>query len=107
MIRSHTIHDEAAESLTVTLRCTPDPTGGTVEFALSARGTNTPGTWHAGQLGTWSSATGGVDALTPTIGGASAVLEMTAGNAYWLWFKLVVDSETFVDVAATVVCPGS
>lgn len=107
-IAAHTIHNEAAASLDVTLRVTPDPTSATPQFALSAKGTNTPGTfsngaWKSGS--TWSSTTGQIVATTPTIGG-SATLAVTAGLEYWLWYKLVVGSETFVDVCAVVVCPG-
>lgn len=107
MIESHTIHNEAAASLDVTLRITPDPTSSTPQFALSARGVNTPGTfsngaWRAGS--TWSSTTGQIVATTPTIGGAGT-LAITAGD-WWLWMKLTVGSETFVEVCAVISCPA-
>lgn len=108
MIESHVIHNEAAASLDVTLRVTPDPSASTPQFALSAKGTNTPGTfsngaWQAGS--TWSSTTGQIVATTPTIGG-SGTLAITAGSEYWLWSKLAVGSETFVDICAVISCPA-
>ena len=108
MIQSHEIHDEAAASLDVTLRVTPDPTASTPQFALSAKGTNTPGTFSSGAWksgSTWSSTTGQIVATTPTIG-AAGTLVIAAGSSYWLWYKLTVGSETFVDKCAIVECPG-
>lgn len=108
MIESHEIHNEAAASLDVTLRVTPDPSSSTPQFALSAKGTNTPGTfsngaWRSGS--TWSSTTGQIVATTPTIG-AAGTLVVAAGSSYNLWYKLVVGSETYVGICAYVFCPG-
>lgn len=108
MIDTHVIHNEAAASLDVTLRVTPDPTSSTPQFALSARGVNTPGSWSSGAWrsgSTWSSTTGQIVATTPTIGG-SGTLVVAAGVEYWLWYKLTVGSETFVDKCAIVECPA-
>ena len=107
-MNTHIIHDEAAASLDVTLRVTPDPTASTPQFALSAKGTNTPGSFSSGAWrsgSTWSSTTGQIVATTPTIGGAGT-LAITAGSEYWLWSKLTVGSETFVDIVAVISCPA-
>lgn len=105
MIETHEIHNEAVESLDVTLEITPDPTGATPQFALSAKGVNTPGTFFNGTLGTWDSTTRRVTCRTPTIGG-SGTLAITAGNSYSVWYRVTVSSETFVGICATIVCPG-
>lgn len=102
----HEIHNEGAESLDVTIEVVPDPTGVTPQFALSAHGVNTPGSWSNGTLGTWSSATKRVTCTTPTIGGSGASLEVTAGARYHVWYKLVVGGETFVRICADVICPA-
>jgi hypothetical protein len=101
----HVIHNESAESLTVVLKVTPDPTGSTPQFALSAHGTTDPGSFSNGTLGTWSTSTKRVTCTTPTIGGAGT-LQIAAGSRYHLWYKLVVGGETFVDICADIVCPG-
>jgi len=108
LIDTHVIHNEAAASLDVTLRVTPDPTSATPQFALSVKGVYTPGSfsngaWRSGS--SWSSTTGQIVATTPTIGG-SGTLAITAGVDYWLWYKLTVGSETFVDRCAIVECPA-
>lgn len=107
-MNTHEIHNEAAESIDVTLRVTPDPTAATPQFALSVKGVKTPGTfangaWRSGS--TWSSTTGQIVATTPTIGGAGSLV-ITAGTEYTVWSKVVVGSETFVRECAYVVCPG-
>lgn len=108
MRNTYTIHDDgsAAESLDVTLEVTPDPTGATPQFALSADGVNTPGSWSNGTLGTWSSTTKKVTCTSPTIGGTSATLQLTAGARYHLWVKLAAGAETYVRIAADIYCPG-
>ena len=104
-ILTHEIHNEAAESVDVTLRITPDPTAATPQFALSVKGVNTPGSFSNGAwLGTWSSTTTQIVATSPTIGG-SGTLAVTAGSEWWLWCKVIVGSETFVRVCAVIVCP--
>ncbi len=108
MIETHTIHDEAAESLDVTLRVTPDPTAATPYFAISAKGVNTPGAFIAGSWRTsWVSTTGEITALTPTVGGAGAgaTLAVAPGGEYWIWGKVTVGAETFVRICAVAVCP--
>jgi hypothetical protein len=107
MIATHIIHDDGCESLDIVVRVTPDPTGGSASFALSTKGVNTPGAWSAGVLGSWDSTTKHLAVLTPTIGASAlgATLPVTAGNTYWLWYRIVVGTETFVDVAAIIVCP--
>ena len=83
------------ESLEVPIASSVDPTSGTVAFALSAPGAATPGAYSSGQWsGTWSSATGRVTAITPTIG-ATGSMTIAAGNAYDLWVRVSgVGSET-------------
>lgn len=107
-METHEIHNEAAESIDVTSRFMPDPTSATPYFALSAKGTNTPGTffegaWRTGS--TWSSTTGQIIATTPTIG-ADGSLVIAAGTDYWLWQRVTVGFETFVDKVAIISCPG-
>lgn len=106
MIDARTIHNEAAVSLDVVLKVTPNPTGSTPQFALSAEGVNTPGSFSNGSLGTWNASTRLVTCTTPTIGGSGATLQMTPGNRYWLWYKLVVGGETFCDPCETIYCPA-
>lgn len=105
MIETHTIHNEAAESLDVTLEITPDPTGATPQFAISAKGVNTPGSFSNGTLGAWSSTTKRVTCTTPTIGGAGT-LPIVAGGSYHVWYRVTVGAETFVGICAHVVCPA-
>lgn len=106
MTTTHEIHNEAAESLDVTLEVVPDPTAATPQFALSAKGVNTPGSFANGAWnGTWSSTTTRIVATTPTIGGSGS-LAITAGAEYALWYKVVVGSETFVGICAYIVCPA-
>lgn len=104
MIETHVIYPGDARSIDVTSRFTPDPTSATPYFALSVKGTNTAGTYSAGAWragSTWSSTTGQIVATTPTIG-AAASLATTAGIDYFLWQKVTVGSETFVDIVAVI-----
>lgn len=106
MRETFTIHNEAAISRDVVIEITPDPTGATPQFALSAEGVNTPGSWSNGTLGTWSASTKKVTCTSPTIGGTSATLQLTVGARHHLWIKLVAGGETFVDIVEDIYCPG-
>jgi len=79
------LESSTVEALTVTFRANSDPTGDTVEFALTAATVSDPSGWSAGSWGTYAS--GSVTATTPTIG-ASATLPITEGSSYLLWARI-------------------
>lgn len=106
MIETHTILPGDVRSIDVESKFTPDPSAATPYFALSVKGVKTPGTYAAGAWksgSTWSSITGHIEATTPTIG-ATGSLATTAGVDYWVWQKVTVGSETFVDICMVVTC---
>ena len=94
---SGTVHLRAVtvESLEVPIESSVDPTSGTVAFAVSAPGAASPGAYSSGQWsGSWSSSTGRVTAITPTLG-ASGSITIAAGSAYDLWARVTgIGSET-------------
>jgi hypothetical protein len=104
-VRTHIVHDEAAVSIDVDSRFTPDPTSTPPEFALTPAGSSNPTGWVAGGWSTaWDASTRLVTATTPTIGGAGSLV-VAPGNTYRLWQKAVAGGETFVDIVAQVACP--
>ncbi len=90
-----TAESAGVRSFLWTGRFTSDPTGDTVEFAVtdpSALGdaATSPGaTWTAGAWsGSWNSATQLASTTTPTFGSSSADLELTEGTRYELWVRV-------------------
>lgn len=82
-----TIESASIETLTVTLRSTSDPTGGDVEYVVTASSATSPsGTWQAGSWGSYANKI--VTSTTPTLGASGATLELTEGNEYTLWVRV-------------------
>lgn len=81
----------ASENFTVD--APSDPTGSDVEFAVTQGDTAQPSTWVAGSWGTWSSTTGEVSVVSPTMGDdGSEALTVSIGS-YYLWARWTVGSE--------------
>lgn len=80
-----------------------DPTGTAPEFVVTVSTATSPsGTWVAGTWdGAWDSATGRVEALSPTIGAAGA-LAITEAGRYILWVRWTIAPEQPVKRAAFI-----
>ena len=79
-----------------------DPTGGAVEFQMTAHNVTSPtGSWTAGSWnGSWNSTTGKVTALSPIIGSGSFAL--TEGTLYKLWVRWTIGSENPTVLAGVI-----
>ena len=84
-----------------------DPTGDDIEWLVTSGDTDPDpaGTWTAGTwTGTWSSATGRVDARSPTVGGSTAAIDLdaTGEGEYVLWCRWTAGTSRPVKDVATV-----
>jgi hypothetical protein len=86
----HGINPGSRQTVRATLISQADPTAASVEF-LTTSGNTDPdpdGSWVAGSwLGSWSSSTGKVEALSPTVGAAGSDIELAAEGEYVLWVR--------------------
>lgn len=90
------LYDETLEALEVPVTTTLDPTDTDPQFALSAVGADTPGTWRTGSWsGAWDPTTKRATAVTPLIGSAGTLV-VEPGSSYRLWIKVAAGSETAV-----------
>ena len=99
--KNYSVTKSGKRSFRVDFRCHDDPTGGTIEFYLTASRTAEPdpGEWAAGNWGSYEALVGRAEADTPTIGNATAGMDITAFDEgrYVLWYRLSVGSE--IDIA--------
>ena len=88
-------NDSSRISFYVKLRCRDNPTGGTVEFGVSADDVTPPSNWAAGTWGTYGATTGLTSANTPTIGGSGAAVDLTSFETgdLVLWYRITVGAE--------------
>ena len=95
------IESASVEALSVDLESDSDPTGGDVEFQVTATTVTSPdsGSWTAGSWGSY--ANGRVTATTPTLGGSGALISLTESTPVTLWIR--VGSATILKVATVVV----
>lgn len=92
-VAMRTIESTTAHYIGVYVHTTSDPTGGNVDFALTAT-TTQPTSWQTGTWsGTFDATTGRVLALTP-LTGASQTLDVTPDTDYDLWARWTVGAET-------------
>ena len=104
-LREVTLYAATVESVKVTVDTDADPTGTAPQFALSAVEATAPGNFSTGSWsGSWASATGYTDALTPTIG-SGGTLVIASGSRYWVWVKVTLSGEVAVWPAFELRCP--
>lgn len=75
-----------------------DPTDGSVAFAFTTDSNDAPTTWHPGS---WDTTLIGTYVGQVLVGPAAAVLP--SGVAY-VWVRVVLDGETVIRQAGTVIC---
>lgn len=100
-----TLYPTTKESVQVEIRTPSDPGVTPPEFALSAVGASSPGTFGTGSWsGSWDSATGKRLAISPTLGpSGTAALAIETGDSYALWARVTLSNEVAVWVVATIV----
>lgn len=82
-------------SFHVTLKVRADPTSGIVAFGVTDSKTVPPTTFVAGNWDTYNELIGQVEADTPTMGSASAAIDLTntTPGRLVLWYRLTVGAE--------------
>jgi hypothetical protein len=97
------IDDTTVERLEVELVSRTDPTGSDVEFSFTGAAAVDPGAWVVGAwAGPWDARNGRVKALTPTVGAASAQIELAEGFTYRVWVRWTSGAEVPVKAAGFV-----
>lgn len=84
---------------TITAESGDPSTSGTAAFAVNEDQSTAPaaGSFEDGEwVGSYDADTDKIGFATPTIGASGATLELTAGNTYSLWIRVVDGSETWV-----------
>ena len=96
MTTTVTLWASTLESLEVQIATDADPTATAPQFALSAAGATSPGTFQAGTWSTtWNASTQRTTARTPNIG-SGGTLSITSGTSYLLWAKVTLGGEVAV-----------
>lgn len=95
----------SVEKLRATVYSTADPTGGAVEWQLTAIGAvpATGAAWKAGTWGTWDAADQTATTVSPPV---VATLGATAGSRYRVWVRWTAAGETPERIAGELVVGG-
>jgi hypothetical protein len=96
MTTTVTLWAATVESLEVSISTDVDPTATPPQFALSAAGSTSPGSFSPGTwAGTWNASTEQTTARTPSIG-SGGTLTIASGSSYLLWTKVTLGGEVAV-----------
>lgn len=102
-----TLYAATLESLELPIKTDVDPTGSTVQFALSDSGADSPGSFTDGAwAGSYNTATGITIARTALIGGSGGSHTIVSGESYAVWVKIVsLGSESPAWKVGQIGCP--
>lgn len=104
MARSYVVESTAVEVVPVRVTTVADPTGAVPSFAFTAVSQSTnPSTYTAGTWsGSWDATTSRAVALTPTLPGSGADVELTEGR-WSVWCRFTQGGETVVERVGVLV----